>query len=545
MNISAHLLQRLEVLGVDHVFGIPGDYILSFFDALVASDLDHVAACNELNAGYAADGYARVRGLGAVAVTYGPGSFSLVNAVASAYAERVPVVVICGGPRRDAYQTQPHQHHLLPGNYDASLRLFQDITVAALRLDDPERAPAEIDDALGRCVAERRPIYLEIPVDLQTHGCAAPADWIVPQPVSDEVELAAALGSVTQRLLAARSCVALVGQEVQAYGLQNEVRGLIDKTGLPVASVFSGKAEFLEQHSRCAGIYLGIGSQPGVQDFVEGADVCIWLGAVPSDFNKGQSPTAPSDADSVIIWEGRVSNAGRQFPGVTLADMLAGLTAAVPAGQWADLAAPAQRFAHKASNPFEPKPDAPVTNQRLYDRLAHFIRAGDLVVCDGGPSVNLGFTQFPHGARYINSSYWASIGSGFGFAVGASFAAHDDQRVLTITGDGSFQMTAQELSTLIRYGKPCIVIVINNSGYTLERVIHDGPFNDIPAWKYHRLPEAFGAEPGLEVHTEGELEAALARADSHTGPGPLLIEIHMDAWDVPEIFRTIGAEMGK
>ena len=546
MNISAYLLQRLKSCGVDHVFGIPGDYVLPFFDVLTASDIEHVAACNELNAGYAADGYARLKGLSSVAVTCGPGSLSLVNAVAGAYAERVPVVVICGGPRREAYETKPHLHHILPDNFTASLKIFEEITVGARLIDAPERAPADIDELLALAIAERRPVYLEIPVDLQQNKCPAPREWPATPGVSgDPAATAAAVRSVADQMTATNSCVVLVGHEVRSAGFEEQVRTLIDKTGLPVASVFSGKADFLEQHPRCIGIYLGLGSQPDVQDFVESADVVVWLGAVPSDFNKGASPTAPTDAQSVYIFDGHVSNAGEDFPNVPLAGMLAGLIEELPANHWSNVVAPVQEFAHKATVPFEPAPEQTLTNQRLYDRLAHFIKDGDVVLADGGPSVNLAYAQFPEGSRFICSSYWASIGSGLGFTLGACFAVESTQRILAVLGDGSFQMTAQELSTLIRYGKTCILFVINNRGYTVERVIHDGPFNDIPDWQYHRLPEAFGGAPGLDVHTEAELEAALAQADSHSGPGPLLIEVHLDAWDVPEAFTTIGARMGK
>jgi len=545
MNLSVYLLRRLKTLGVDHVFGIPGDYVLPFFDALIASDVEHVAACNELNAGYAADGYARLKGLGAVAVTYGPGAFSLVNAVAGAYAERVPVVVICGGPRREAYSEQPYLHHILPGNYAASVRLFADITVGARRLDDPSRAPAEIDELLTLAMSERRPVYLEIPVNLQLQE-------VGPQPLAsaemlpaDQTAAPAVVQAVAARMLAADRCVVLVGHEVRAMGLEAQVLALIDKTALPVASVFSGKAEFLEQHPRCIGIYLGLGSPPEVREFVEGADVVVWLGAVPSDFNKGASPTAPTDEQSVVIYDWQLTNAGATMTDVSLAGIVSGLHAVLPANHWSKLEAPLHVFAHKRTEPYEPVPDNKLTNQRLYDRLVHFIADDDMVVADGGPIVNLAYAQFPARARLLMSSYWASIGTGTGLALGACFAASSEQRVLAILGDGSFQMSAQELSTLIRYGKACIVVVINNCGYTLERVIHDGPFNDIAAWQYHRLPEAFGGAPGLEVRTEGELEAALASADAHTGPGPLLIEVHLDAWDVPEVFLTIGDKMGK
>jgi len=537
------------------VFGIPGDYVLPFFDVLTTSDVEHVAACNELNAGYAADGYARLKGLGAVAVTYGPGAFSLVNAIAGAYAERVPVMVICGGPRREAYANKPHLHHILPDNFTASLKIFAEITVGARLLDVPDQAPALIDELLVRSLAERRPVYLEIPVDLQQYQCPAPGEWVAGSPgewVAGSTPAgnpSAAVQSVADRMTATDRCVVLVGHEVRSARLEDQVLALINNTGLPVASVFSGKADFLEQHPRCIGIYLGLGSQADVRDFVETADVVVWLGAVPSDFNKGASPSAPTDAQSVYIFDGRVTHAGGNFPNVLLADMLNGLIAALPANRWSNLVAPVQGFAHKRSDPYAPAPDRVLTNQRFYDRLIHFIRDGDVVLADGGPSVNLAYAQFPARARFIASSYWASIGSGLGFTLGACFAVgssdRQGRRILAILGDGSFQMSAQELSSLIRYGKTCVLFVINNRGYTVERVIHDGPFNDIPDWRYHRLPEAFGGAPGLEVRTEDDLETALAQAEAHTGPGPILIEVHLDAWDVPEAFRTIGARMGQ
>jgi indolepyruvate decarboxylase len=544
MNISEYLLYRLKSRGVDHVFGIPGDFVLPFFDVLTASDVEHVAACNELNAGYAADGYARLKGLSAVAVTYGPGSFSLVNAVAGAYAERVPMVVICGGPRREAYATKPYLHHILPDNFMASLKIFEEITAGARLIDEPDRAPADIDELLARALAEHRPVYLEIPVDLQRHQCPAPGEWMLASSAAGDP--AAAVQSVADRMTAADRCVVLVGHEVRSAGLEEQVLALINNTGLPVASIYSGKADFLEQHPRCIGIYLGLGSEADVQDFVETADVVVWLGAVPSDFNKGASPSAPTDAQSVYIFDDRVTHAGENFPHVSLADMLTGLIDALPANHWSNIAAPVQSFTHKRTDAYAPAPERVLTNQRLYDRLAHFITDGDVVLADGGPAVNLAYTQFPAGARFITSSYWASIGSGLGFTLGACFAdASSQQRIVAILGDGSFQMTAQEFSTLIRYGKTCVVFVINNRGYTVERVIHDGPFNDIADWQYHRLPEAFGGASGLEVRTEGDLEAALEQAEAHTGPGPLLIEVHLDPWDVPEAFRTIGAQMGK
>ncbi len=535
MNISQYLLIRLKSLGVDHMFGIPGDYILPFFEEMMDSDVLHVAPCNELNGGYAADGYARLRGLGAITVTYGPGSFSLVNAIAGAYAERVPVVVISGGPPRQTYKTQPYLHHMLPHNFEASMRIFEQITVDAQRLDDPETATGQIDALLKSCLTKSRPVYLEFPLDLQRQTCSAPGPFELPRlTAGDEQAINAAVELVVDRVVRSERCVGLAGHEIHQARLQDKILALMEHTGLRVASMFTGKAEFLEHHPNCLGVYHGIGSPAPVREFVESADTVLFLGAVPSDFNMGGASADLAEKQGVHIFDGQVRTAACSVANVRIGDVVAGLLDALPEGACATADAPVQDFIHKASNPYEPIADQPMSNSRFYDRLAHFFQGGDIVLADAGPSINMTFLQLPADSRYISSSYWASIGAGFGHALGACFAAGPDQRVIALEGDGAFQMTAQEISTMQRYGKPAIIFVVNNKGYTAERLIHDGPFNDLQDWKYHRLPEAFGGVVGSDVHTEGDLEDALERAAAHTGPGPLVIEVHLDPWDVSE-----------
>ena len=541
MTVTEFLLSRLKDLGVDHLFGIPGDYVLPFFEAMVASDVEHVAPCNELNAGYAADGYARLRGLGAVVVTYGPGAFSLVNATAGAYAERVPMVVISGGPPSAAYRTQPHMHHLLPDHYDASLRIFEQITVGAKVLDDAARAAKDIDELLQLCLSERRPIYLEIAQDVQLQPCSPVAERLLEVAAAgDPAATAAAVELLVSRLKAASNCVLLVGHEINSPDLRVGLQSLVDKTGVPVASLFTGKPDFLENHPRCIGIYHGLGSLDPVREFVEGADAVVWFGAVASDFNMGGSSANLSDDRTMHVFDGQVKTSDGNFTGVPLAAVIDGLLDALPKGHWADLDIPVQQFAYTARQSYEPITDARMTNQRFFDRIAHFLAPGDVFAADSGPSINAAYIQLPPDTRYMSSSYWASIGSGIGFALGACFAAKPDQRVIVLEGDGAIQMTAQELSTMVRYGKSPIIFVVNNKGYTAERLIHDGPFNDIQDWQYHRLPEVFGGVSGEDVHTEGNLEAALERAEAHTGPGPLVIEVHLDPLDVPEAFIRMG-----
>ena len=541
MNVAEFLLSRLKTLGVDHVFGIPGDYILPFFEILEGSNLQHILPCNELNGGYAADGYARLRGVGAMAVTYGPGSFSLVNSTAAAYAERSPVIVISGGPPLKAYRDQPLMHHIMPGRYDASWKIFEQVTVGAKVLSDPATAAAEIDELLRLAIQESRPVYLEIPQDLQRQDCGPVPDWSCPAPAGDGAATAAAIDMLVGRLQASQSCVLLVGHEVRAAGLESAVRELIDRTGVAVATVFSGRPDFLEDHPRCIGLYHGLGSLDPIKEFVEGADTVIWFGAVASDFNKGGSTAKLSPEQEIRIFDDRVDAAEGSFARVRLGDIVAGLLERLPVGQWAEVEPPRRGYGHLAGSDYRAEPGAPITNQRFYDRLANFLDASDVILADAGPSINMCYLEIPPGARFIVSGYWASIGGGFGMSLGASIGAEPAQRVIAVEGDGSIQMTAQELSTMVRYGKTPIVFVMNNRGYTAERLIHEGQFNDIQNWQYWRLPEVFGGMAGCEVRTEGDLEEALERAASHTGPGPLVIEVHLDPMDVSEAFARMSA----
>lgn len=539
MTITDFVLSRLKAIGVDHLFGIPGDYILPFFEALDGSDIQHIAPCNELNGGYATDGYARLRGAGAVAVTYGVGAFSLVNAVAGAYAERVPLVVISGGPPRQDYRDQALKHHILPGRYDASLKVFEQVTVGTLLLDDPERAAAQIDDLLRLCLRESRPVYIEFPLDLQRQPCGQASEWSSSVATGDPAATAAALEMLTARLTDSKRCVLLVGHEVQSFGLRDEVRALVDRTGVAVASVFSGRPDFLEGHPQMIGLYHGLGSTDEVREFVENADTVVWFGAVASDFNKGGSTAKLSDAQEIRIFDDRVEAAEGRFSSVRLRDVVTGLAERLPADLWADVDVPTRGYFYLPDTGYQADPQAPITNERFFHRIASFLDRNDVILGDAGPFISLSYAELPPGARFVASGYWASIGAGFGMTLGACFAA-PKRRILAFEGDGSFQMTAQELSTMVRFGKAPIVFLMNNKGYTAERLIHDGEFNDIQDWHYWRLPEAFGGVAGCEVRTEGELEEALQRAENHTGPGPLMIEVHLDPFDVSDAFARMS-----
>lgn len=546
-TVSDYLFARLKSLNVDHVFGIPGDFILPFFEMMVDSEVEHVAACNELNAGYAADGYARLRGLSAVAATYGPGSFSLVNAVAGAYAESVPMLVISGAPKTEAFNASPRPilHHLMGTNYEANVRIFEQVTTHAKTITNAAEATAEIDKALEICLAEQKPVFLEIPSDIQIAPCEKPQprEFALGRN-SEAAALSSVLEQLTQRVADGKRTVILPGHELHRYNLQEKVTELVNKTELPIGTMFIGKADFIEQSPHCIGLYQGAGSHADVKEYVDTADTVIFLGSVPSDFNLGGFTSGLTEDQCVHVYENEVRMNGKSFENIAISDIVDGLLESLPANCGKDDNKPVHGFSHKTITPYEADPSAKMTNKRFYDRMAHFIQPTDVIMADAGCAINSSHLQLPERTSMISSCYWASIGMGFGATLGACFAADDNQRIIAMEGDGSFQMTAQELGTMTRYGKSPIIFIVNNSGYTAERLIHDGPFNDIANWKYHKLPEAFGGK-GIDVHTEMELEEALQEAANYSDIGPLVIEVHVDPFDASEAFILMSETLRK
>src|SRR5882724_1498968 len=163
-TIGGYLIQRLQDYGLEHVFGIPGDFVLQFYAMLEESPLNVVGCTREDNAGFAADAYARVHGMGAVCVTFSVGGLSMCNSIAGAYAEKSPVVVISGAPGVDERRDDPLLHHRVR-DFNTQREVFEKITVASASLDDPLTAFREIDRCFEMAVRFKRPVFLELPRD--------------------------------------------------------------------------------------------------------------------------------------------------------------------------------------------------------------------------------------------------------------------------------------------------------------------------------------------------------------------------------------------
>lgn len=534
-TVGDYLLRRLWDVGVRDVFGVPGDYVLGFFDQICRSDVRLVSNCNELNAGYAADGYARINGVGAVVTTFGVGSLSLVNAVAGARAEHVPLVSICGTPTTAQIGARELKHHVCGGDYDMSLRVYERVAVAAVRLADAASAPTQIDGALATCLTHRGPVYIELPGDVARQATAEPGPWSLSHRSSDPAALAEAVDEAFALLRKADRPVVLGDVLVQRYGLQTQLGRLLEKSGYPFAVLQLGKTVLSERHPQFLGVYSGAASRPYVREYVEEADVILAAGTMLVDFNLGGFTASLRPERMIAADPDGVSIRHHRYPKVLLGDFLNGLCDRFATGGRKEY--PIRGARQELTRPFTAEASRALSSERFFERLQHFLPEGGIVVAESGNSLSSAAELLmPEGATFLSQTCYGSIGYAVGCALGANVAGRGRPCTL-VTGDGSFQLTAQELSVMIRYGLRIVAFVLNNEGYGVERLIHDGPYNDIAAWRYHKLPEAFGGGRGCEVRTEGELEEALARATG--SPGLSLIEVHLGRTDLPENLRRM------
>jgi indolepyruvate decarboxylase len=544
-TVADYLITRLKEIGVDHLFGVPGDFVLVFFNRVMKSDLKYVGTCNELNAAYAADGYARIRGIGAFSSTYGVGELSAINGVAGAFAERVPVVVITGSPATISFRTRPLLHHTL-GDYQIPLRMYEKITAASTQLVSAEMAPAEIDRVLSVCLSRQQPVYISLPSDVVMMKCHRPNAFIFPAVVpSDPDALGEAIKEALAMLERAQKPVVIGDVELIRFRLQKEFAGFLQKTGFPYVTMMLGKTVLSEHHPQFIGLFEGDRSRDPVRDRVESADCILQLGVLMTDFNTGGFTTNLDEAKTISANIRSVKIKHHYYENVSLQDFILVLTEKLSRRDPATLEIhrAADGCVHRYTEAYRPDAPKPLTIKRFFDRMSHFIGDNSIVIAETGVSLfSAAEMLMPEGATFIGQTFYGSIGYTVGATLGAGMAAQDRRAVLFV-GDGSFQVTCQDLSTMIRNRIKPVIFLLNNDGYTIERVISDHPYNDIQPWYYHKLVDVFGGGLGLDVRTEGELEEALGKAA--TADSLVFIEIHTGRLDCPESLRSAGRSMAK
>jgi len=540
-TISDYLLTRLTQAGVKQAFGVPGDYVLDFMDRIVASPIEMICTSNELNAGYAADGCGRLAGIGVAVVTYGVGGLSLLNAAAGACAERVPMVIISGAPHTQMRHDGMLMHHLAT-DYALQHDLFEKVTAATAVLDDPATAPERIDQALTACLVQRRPVYIELPTDMVDQVCCDVDERELAAPLSsDPAALAEAVAEAAKWLASAEAPAVLVGIEVRRFGLADSVGQLLEKTGWPFAATINSKSTISEAHPHYLGVYQGGFSQGPAHDTVEASDCLLTLGAWMTDVTTGGFTAHLDEGRMIAVNSDQVRIGHHIYPQVYLADFVGGLTAAVAEASVEHHAHSPDPYTRPAK--FAPIAGAALSVKRLFEAFNHWLADDTLVVSDTG-DVIFGATELfrPQPDSFIAQGYYMSIGYSLAATIGLSFA-RPDKRPVVFVGDGALQMTAQAISTLIRYRRNPVIVVLNNDGYLIERMIHDGPYNEVQMWQYSRLPEIFQTDEDVAIgrvaRTEDQLQEALETAADN--PDRLvLIEAQVPRDDCTDVLTRVG-----
>lgn len=538
-GIGQYLIEQLYRRGVRHVFGIPGDYVLGFYDMLNRSNLQIVNTCDEQGAGFAADAYARVKGLGAVCITYCVGGLKVANTTAEAFAEKSPVVVISGAPGMKERAKNPLLHHRVR-EFDTQKKVFEQLTVASTVLGDPQTAFQEIDRVLHAASRYKRPVYIELPRDMvHVPGIPhhTPLDF---RETSDPSALQTAVAEAVQRINEAKRPVILADVEVHRFGLQNQLIRLAERANIPVAATILGKSVIGEHHPFYIGVYEGAMGREDVRACVEHSDCLIMLGAFMTDINLGIYTARLNPARCIYATSEKLSIGYHNFENVLFKDFVRGLLAARLRKRRLGKI-PRPEF---ASKPRPRRGPARLTVRRVFELLNTFLTNDTLVISDVGDALfGAADLYIRHRAEFLSPAYYTSMGFAVPAAIGAQFA-NPRRRPLVVVGDGAFQMTGMELSTIARAGLNPIVVVLNNRSFGTERPMLDGSFNDVFPWQYHRIPDILGAGRGYVVETEQDLLHAMKEAERCTDTF-FILNVRLDPHDFSPALQRLTRTMAK
>ena len=565
VKLAEYLFQRLRQLGVASIHGVPGDYNLTLLDYVEPSGIKWIGNCNELNAGYATDGYAKIKGIGAMITTFGVGELSAINAIAGAYTERAALVHIVGTPTRASQDNRLLIHHTFnDGEYRQFGKMAAHVTVAQTSIRDARTSPEQIDFLLQQCIIHSRPVYLEIPVDLvdvpvSAHRLSDPIT--VPEPIHtpshDEV-----MSKIIDRISSAKQPAILVDGEIRALNIVSEVQKFVETTKWPTWTTTFAKSLIDETQTNVHGIYQGSFAPKESQDFWNSCDLIVCFGPHYSSTNSYAYGAIPNPDITISISDTEIrvgatttTNAlSRQEP--TVRD--------IPAKHALTLLL--SRLESSKITNYSPYPSLPrdqltafsavnssdnITQTHIWHLLGNFMKTGDIIFGETGTAgYGCRIMPLPKHSRLFTPVTWLSIGYMLPASQGAALAQREliadsewaggltSARTILMIGDGSFQMTAQELSTMIKENLDIVIFLINNDGYTIERCIHGlkQGYNDIARWKYLQLPAALGAKEDTylkSVSTYGDLEKVLSDEKLVSGKGLRMVEIVMDREDAP------------
>jgi len=531
-SVIQYVLSRLSALGVTDIFGVPGDFAFPVNDAICHDgNLRWIGNCNELNAAYAADGYARIRGIAALCTTYGVGELSAVNGIAGSYAEHLPVFHLVGMPPSRTQRSRRLVHHTLGnGQFDLFFHMTEPV-VCGRAIMTPDNCLCETERLIRAALYHRRPVYMAFPADyadMPVNGTVPAVDACG----SDPAVLGTAVDAIVNSVSRAKSACFLPGIIVSRCGLRDQTADVVSASGLPFATMFMDKCVLDETHPNYVGMYDGRLMNEEVRGFVEGCDCVVGIGAMMTDFNSGAFTARIDPARSINIMHHHVRVGHALYNNVEMQDVLKALVKRLP--RRTDVKGPP---VHGLGDP-KGSPDDRITAEYLYPRWQQLLKPGDILVAETGTaSMGLGFVDMPAGSTFQNQTLWGSIGWATPAALGAALA-DASRRTILVTGEGAHQLTAQEVGMFHRYGLKPIIFVVNNNGYLIERLLCKDPdiyYNDLAQWRYHTLPAALGCDGWFAARaaTCGQLDAAIKKAES-CGNGAY-IEVVTDTYTTPPL----------
>ncbi|WP_156091097.1 alpha-keto acid decarboxylase family protein [Mycobacterium ulcerans] len=539
-TVGDYLLDRLAELGVSEIFGVPGDYNLEFLDHIVAHPIIRwVGSANELNAGYAADGYGRLRGMSAVVTTFGVGELSATNAIAGSYAEHVPVVHIVGGPSKDAQGARRALHHSLgDGDFEHFFRISREITCAQANLM-PATACREIDRVICEVREQKRPGYLLLSTDVARFPTEPPGAPLPPLAGGTSPRALSLFTRAAADLIGDHQLTVLADLLVHRLQAIKELEALLSADVVPHATLMWGKSLLDESSANFLGIYAGAASAEPVRKAIEQAPVLVTAGVVFTDMVSGFFSQRIDPARTIDIGQYQSSVADQVFAPL---EMGAALQAVATILTKRGISSPPVAVPPAEPGPPTPRRDEPLNHEMLRNRLCEALTPGNVVLADQGTSFyGMADHRLPQGVTFIGQPLWGSIGYTLPAALGAA-VAHPDRRTVLLIGDGAAQLTVQELGIFSREGLSPVIVVVNNDGYTVERAIHGetATYNDIVSWRWTDVPGALGVTNHLAMRAEnyGELDDALTAA-AEQQDRMVVVEAVLPRLDVPPLLDEL------
>lgn len=539
MNTAEYLVKKLEELGINDFFGLPGDYNFNILYAIENNPNTNWIGCtNELNAGYAADGYARERGFGALVTTYGVGELSAINAIAGSYAENVPVINIVGVPTSKHITNKTRVHH----NFQevqpyAYAEMFKNVTETTAFLNR-DNAKIEIDRVLKAFVKERKPVYIAIPIDIAKMEISdkfVDYNW-----TSDSETLNKVVNMIAEKIRLSKKPVILGDTLVKRFDARIEFKEFVEKSGIPTTNFLMGTNLIDSDLKNNLGTYFSKFRNPSAQKYLEETDCLIAVGAIYSDLNSFGF-NLPYKIDSQIAIYGTYTYIeGIKYENIKMSDVLNELSKTIE---------PKEFIIEKTPIGYE-KTSTPVgklTSDYIYPRLQEFMKENDILIAETG-IIPQGVSQmkFPKNSELVTQTLWGSIGWATPATLGTCVAT-PNKRVILFTGEGSHQLTAMELGTMLRQGIKPIIIVLNNKGYTIERLLSDSPsdsFNDIMQMNYSKFARVFEGDIwATKVETQDDFDKALRVTQIMNKL--CYIEICTDSDDMPTLSEEMIASFKK